>query len=150
MKAIIIGAGGRGMGYSNWACENRDKIQIVNMEFEDGITAVFSMCGFTPETSRTIKIMGTKGQIRATMHENIIEVTDFAEYKKRVINLNVAEGREGHGGGDSGLLQAFCEYIDYDKDNIGISSLRVTAENHMISFAAEESRVSGGKLVELK
>ncbi|MBR2884319.1 MAG: hypothetical protein IKB93_05945 [Clostridia bacterium] len=150
MKAIIIGAGGRGMGYSNWACENRDKIQIVNMEFEDGITAVFSMCGFTPETSRTIKIMGTKGQIRATMYENIIEVTDFAEYKKRVISLNIAEGREGHGGGDSGLLKAFCEYIDYDKDNIGIASLRVTAENHMISFAAEESRVGGGKLVELK
>lgn len=123
--------------------------QIVNMQFEDDITAVFSMSAFTPETSRTIKIMGTKGQIRASMAAKVIELTDFATYTKKVINLEDLGGLAGHGGGDEGLLRAFCDYIDNDVMNIGISSLRVTAENHMISFAAEESRVGGGKLVEL-
>ena len=41
--------------------------QVVNMEFEDGATATFSMCGFTRDTNRTVQIMGTKGEIRGNM-----------------------------------------------------------------------------------
>ena len=34
--------------------------QVVNMEFEGGATAMFSMCGFTYEQERRIQIMGTR------------------------------------------------------------------------------------------
>lgn len=123
--------------------------QVVNMEFEGGATAAFSMCAFTPETSRTIKIMGTKGQIRGHLGKNVIVVTDFLTYTDREIDLGVVGGKEGHGGGDDGLMRAFCDYINNDVKSVGISDIRVTAENHMISFAAEESRVGGGKVIEL-
>ena len=38
--------------------------QVVSMQFEDDITAIFSMSSLTPDTSRSIKIMGTKGEIK--------------------------------------------------------------------------------------
>jgi predicted dehydrogenase len=57
--------------------------QTVNMEFEDGVTALFSMCSFTPEISRTIKIMGTKGQIKGTTKKKEILVSDFLTRKER-------------------------------------------------------------------
>lgn len=123
--------------------------QVVNMEFEDGVTAMFSMSAFTPETSRTIKIMGTKGQIRASMETNEITVTDFLTYTNRKADISESDGLQGHGGGDTGLMNAFCDYVDNDVKSIGISDIRVTAENHMISFAAEESRLGGGKLINL-
>ncbi|MBR2884924.1 MAG: Gfo/Idh/MocA family oxidoreductase [Clostridia bacterium] len=123
--------------------------QVVSMEFEDGITALFSMSAFTPETSRTIKIMGTKGEIRASMAVNKIEITDFLTYTTRTINLENLEGIDGHGGGDNRMIDAFCDYIDSGVKDIGITDILTTVNNHMISFMAEKSRQSGGKLVEL-
>ncbi|GHV44932.1 oxidoreductase [Clostridia bacterium] len=123
--------------------------QTVNMEFEDGITAVFSMCSFTPEISRTIKIMGTKGQIRGAIEMNNIEVTDFLTRKTRTISTAHTGGHVGHGGGDGGLMKAFSAYVGGGEVGSEISTARVSAENHMISFAAEESRLNGGKVVEL-
>src|SRR5699024_9499938 len=38
--------------------------QVVNIEFTDGATASFSMCGFTRDQTRIVQIMGTKGEIR--------------------------------------------------------------------------------------
>lgn len=123
--------------------------QTVNMEFEDGVTALFSMCSFTPETSRTIKIMGTKGQIKGNMEENNILVTGFLTRKERQVNIEIADGHIGHGGGDEGLMEAFCAYVAGEYMGGGISDIRTSADNHMICFAAEESRLNGGKVVEL-
>lgn len=146
MEALKTGPYGRCV----FQCDN-DVVdhQSVNLEFEDGVTALFSMCAFTPETSRTIKIMGTKGQIRGHMEENTIIVTDFLTYTDRVIDISQSNGLAGHGGGDTGMMEALCDYINNDVKSIGISDIRTTAENHLISFAAEESRLNGGKVVEL-
>lgn len=94
--------------------------------------------------------MGTNGQIRASMAVNRIEITDFLTYIEHVIDLTNSEGLDGHGGGDEGLMEAFCNYVNNGEKSIGISDIRTMAENHMISFAAEESRVDGEKLVKLK
>jgi len=123
--------------------------QIVNMEFEGGITAAFSMCSFTPEISRSIKIMGTKGQIRGHMEKGCITVTAFRDMKERSVNIEYTDVASGHGGGDHGLMQAFCKYIRGEYAGSGISDVRVSAASHMIAFAAEESRLGGGKVVEL-
>ena len=144
--ALRTGAYGRCV----FKCDN-DVVdhQTVNMEFEDGVTAIFSMCAFTPEISRSIKIMGTKGQIKGHMGENSIIVTDFLSQKEREIKIDDIGGHVGHGGGDVGIMQAFCEYIANGYSNTEISDVRISEENHMISFAAEESRLSGGKVLEL-
>jgi predicted dehydrogenase len=51
--------------------------QTVNMEFEDGLTAVFTMSAFTYTTERDMRIMGTKGEIFAQFDTNDIEVHNF-------------------------------------------------------------------------
>ena len=56
-----------------YACDN-DVVdhQAVALEFANGATAAFTMCGLTHEISRTIKIMGTAGEIRGHLERNEI------------------------------------------------------------------------------
>ena len=44
--------------------------QVVNLEFDNGVTASMTMCAFTNKCERIINLMGTKGQIRGNMEEN--------------------------------------------------------------------------------
>jgi len=116
--------------------------QIVSMLFENNITASFSMCAFTPDISRSIKIMGTKGQIKAHTSKKHVQVTTF-DGNDREIEI-VAVG--GHGGGDTGIMNSFCAYIN-GVDIPDISEIGISSENHMLCFAAEMSRANGGALV---
>ena len=145
-KAIEVGPYGRCV----FACDN-DVVdhQTVNMLFEDDITVIFSMSSFTPEISRSLKIMGTRGQIKAhTDAENII-VTDFITREVKEIPIADIEG--GHGGGDVGIMQSFCQYLrgEIDATSGKISEIGISAANHRLSFKAEESRLAGGKLMVL-
>ena len=117
--------------------------QVVSMEFEEGITVIFSMTAFTPETSRSIKIMGTKGQIKGhTEHDKII-VSNFMTGEDREITFS---STGGHGGGDVGIMQAFCDYVR-GGEVAGISEVQISAKNHLMCFAAEESRLNNGAMV---
>jgi len=119
--------------------------QVVNMLFEDGITVMFSMSAFTPDTSRSLKIMGTKGQLKAHTDSNDILVTDFITREERAVPVEVKEG--GHGGGDTGIMEAFYKYLRGEIGREKISEAGVSAQNHRLCFAAEESRLNGGKVV---
>ena len=120
--------------------------QVVAMEFEGGATAMFSMCAFTYDMGRSLKIMGTKGQIKAHESSDIIKVASFITRSERDVKVPRAIG--GHGGGDSGIVSAFLEYID-GKQVPSVTEIGVSAQNHSLCFAAEESRLSGGKMIEL-
>ncbi len=124
--------------------------QIVNMEFEDGITVSFTMEAFN-KGSRNIRIMGTKGEIIANMSDEYITVYEFTTRAYRKIKIAEAFADEtingGHGGGDTGIIESFYKLLCKDKDN-SISDIVTSCENHMLSFAAEESRISG-KVVDL-
>ncbi|MCL2426944.1 MAG: Gfo/Idh/MocA family oxidoreductase [Oscillospiraceae bacterium] len=120
--------------------------QVVSMEFENGVTAIFSMSSFTPDISRSIKIMGTKGQLKAHQDNEDIIISDFATRKDRVVKIKVTGG---HGGGDGGIMRAFCKYINGDDSISGITEIDISTANHMLCFAAEESRLKGGQVVEL-
>lgn len=113
--------------------------QVTIIEFEGGITATFNLCAFTGDIHRTIKIMGTEGQIIADdINKEEIEVTRFG-CEKEIIYLNQSNG--GHGGGDYGIMKDFISLI---KDGTGkaLTSADVSVESHIMAFAAEESRVT--------
>jgi predicted dehydrogenase len=120
--------------------------QVVSMLFEEEITVIFSMCAFTPDISRSVKIMGTKGQIRAHTKQKAIQVTRFDTGEENLYDI-VSEG--GHGGGDTGIMQAFCGYVR-GKDVPNISEAWISAQNHMLCFAAEESRIKNGERIILE
>ena len=120
--------------------------QVVSMLFEDDVTVIFSMSSFTPDTSRSLKIMGTKGELRAHTVRKSIEVTSFATGEIREV---IVESEGGHGGGDTGIMVSFCKYLRGEIDASDISEANISSQNHRLCFKAEESRLNGGKLMML-
>lgn len=123
--------------------------QVVNLEFENGATATFSMCGFTREQTRIVQIMGTKGEIRGKMDENTISLYNFLTKNDTVIHL--ATPTSGHGGGDEAIVRDFLNGVrNYDEQNESRSSAAASLESHLIAFSAEASRLQNGKVIEIE
>lgn len=59
--------------------------QVVNLQMENGITVTFSMCAFSATCNRTIKIMGTLGQIEGDMGKHMIYYTPLEKRQRRSI-----------------------------------------------------------------
>ncbi|MEH7381295.1 Gfo/Idh/MocA family oxidoreductase [Bacillus sp. JJ1533] len=121
--------------------------QVVNMEFEGGATATFSMCGFTREQTRIVQIMGTKGEIRGKMDENSLSIYDFLTKQETIIRLPNSIG--GHGGGDFGIIRSFIRDIQNQSQKESITSAAISLRSHIMAFAAEESRLYQGKSIQL-
>lgn len=73
--------------------------QVVQMEFENQVTASLTMCAFTAVCERTITLMGTRGQITGNMEKSIITLSDFVTGTETVIQLHAPE--KGHSGSDT-------------------------------------------------
>lgn len=112
--------------------------QVVSLEFANGVTAAFTMCAFTNEISRTIKLMGTEGELRGAMEKNIIEIRNFST--GMVEEIHIPEAQSGHNGGDDGLVSDFVNLL-----RTGRAGMKYAAddsvESHIMAFAAEKSRV---------
>ncbi len=121
--------------------------QVVNMEFENGVTVAFTMSAFTYECSRTIKLMGTKGEIRGTMERDEIEIIDFNTGKRNVIHLK--KSVYGHSGGDFGIMRNFVRMVRENEIDKGLTSATESVRSHLMAFAAEKSRVEG-KIINLQ
>jgi len=138
IEALKEGPYGRCVYY----CDN-DVVdhQTVNLEFDNGVTALFSMSAFTHTISRTIKLMGSHGEIRADMESNEIEVHSFISGDCTLYQLTPATS--GHGGGDTGIMQAFTALVAQDIPNEGKTSHKESVQSHLMALAAEESRILG-------
>lgn len=120
--------------------------QVANLSFENGATVTFSMCAFTSRIDRTLKIMGTKGELLAIMSDGIhgqdtIEIRDF-ETASNTFYYPKALG-SGHGGGDTGIMLDFVRLLRGEKTSTSLTDISVSAESHALAFAAEASRLSG-------
>ncbi|WP_219835713.1 Gfo/Idh/MocA family protein [Paenibacillus sp. R14(2021)] len=115
--------------------------QVVNFEFANEVTAMFSMSAFTEECTRTIKLMGTTGEIRGAMEKNEIEILHFGTGKREVITLGDPGGHVGHGGGDYGLMKDFLNVIRSNGHTEILTSASTSVQSHMMAFAAEQSRL---------
>ncbi|NOU88560.1 gfo/Idh/MocA family oxidoreductase [Paenibacillus sp. LMG 31460] len=113
--------------------------QVVNMEFDNGVTVAFTMSAFTFEGGRSLKLMGSNGQIRADMERNEIEITSFLTGEKELIHLESPQ--EGHGGGDEGIMEDFVRLVRQDGNAAGLTSAHVSVQSHLMAFAAEKSRL---------
>ena len=113
--------------------------QVVNMEFEEGITVAFTMSAFTVDGGRGITLMGTKGQIRGDMEKNEIEVADFLTGTRQLFKLK--DNSSGHGGGDFGIMKDFIRLINDGKSQSHISTIGASVQSHLMAFAAETSRL---------
>lgn len=145
-NALREGAYGRCV----FACDN-DVVdhQVVAMEYENGITATLTMSAFSSEMYRTVRIMGTHGEIEASQKDNVVRVTPFGG-KTEYYDINVlASDLSGHGGGDNQMMTDFFARITEGKGRLS-SSIAESVSSHMMAFAAEYSRLNGGESVEIE
>ena len=123
--------------------------QMVNLQMESGAVLSLCMSAFTSKGGRTIKVMGTLGDLWGDMDENIIRICEFGK-EPEVIDLGKIDlDASGHGGGDRGLVLSFLDYLDGKGDSGTITTLETSVESHLAALAAEESRLKGGMPVQL-
>ena len=119
------------------------------MLFENGKTAVHTMTGFTRRIYRDLKVHGTKAELYGVMEDNYIEIRTFGGGVKQ-INVDISEATLGsHNGSDYFMMEQLYKELNGEKSK-GITYLDVSLESHMMSFAAEESRLNNGKTVFIK
>ena len=139
LKALREGPYGRCV----YECDN-DVVdnQVVNMLFEGGRTAAFTMTAFA-NGGRKTRIFGTKGEIYGDSSE--IKVFNFLTRKTEISNTNASEGSilGGHGGGDGSLMESFVNAIANNDPSQILSGPEATLESHLMVFAAEKSRKAG-------
>ncbi len=120
--------------------------QVVNLEFDGGAVVSFNMCAFNAG-GRVVRIMGTEGEINAAADSSTLDYYNFRTKEHTTIEITDKEVDEsilgGHGGGDGGIVDALYKYISDGITDESTSEIDISVENHMIAFAAEQSRLSG-------
>lgn len=142
MEAIRHGQYGRCVYF----CDN-DVVdhQQLTAVFEGGTTMNFTMCAFTENCYRCCKFMGTKGEIEADMHSNLVHIRVFGQPEEIIDVKELNKTRTGHGGGDAGIVADLLELLLEDKEPTGrTSTLESSLESHFMCMAAEKSRLEGG------
>ncbi len=141
MEALKTGPYGRCV----YRCDNNvcDHMSIL-MEFDNGVTATFSLTAQTSACHRNIHIMCEDGEILADDGERRIVVTHHVSsqadtFTERVINVRT--NGSGHGGGDAGIMEDFTAVLSGEKESR--SSISRSVESHLMAFAIEQARLTG-------
>ncbi len=121
--------------------------QSITMEMENGVTVGFHMCGLNRNNYRAIHIMGTKGDITGNLEEELLVLHQFGG-KEETLRIDVRETASGHSGGDFGMLHDMFEARSQGRATL--TSLRQSLESHYMALAAEQSRLSGGAMIDLR
>jgi predicted dehydrogenase len=114
--------------------------QVTAIEFANGVTATFTLNAFSNECTRTIRLVGTEGELSGDTLSNTLTSLRFDA--DRVVPVDLSTPLSGHGGGDGGLIRDFVEHVAEGRTE-GASSARLSLMSHVMAFAAEESRTSG-------
>lgn len=123
--------------------------QVVCAEFENGITFNFAVYANSFYPFRTIRIIGTTGEINAHFEKMEIKILRFGQGmgdwggnspQPEIIYADKIDG--AHGGGDTGVIRNFLK--QYRENNLQSieHSLDIAVEGHLLAFAAEHARIS--------
>ena len=129
-----------------YRCDNNvcDHMSIL-IEFEDGITATFSLTAQTSNIHRNIHIMCEDGEIHGDELDGSIKVTYFRRNKaepERCRVIQVEQYESGHGGGDDGIMEDFTAGLK-QADSNSRSSISRSVESHLMACAIENARITG-------
>ncbi len=125
-----------------YRCDNNvcDHMSIA-MEFDNGVTATFSLTAQTSACHRSLHIMCEDGEIEAddglrriVVRRHVSSQADT--FTERIINVRT--NGSGHGGGDAGIMENFTSSQMETR-----SSISQSVESHLMACAIEQSRLSG-------
>ena len=141
MEALKTGPYGRCV----YRCDNDvcDHMSMI-LEFENGITATFSLTAQTSACHRHIHIMCEDGEIVADDETKKIIVRKHVSsqadtFEERIINIRT--NGSGPGGGDAGIMEDFTNGLL--TGGVSRSSISRSVESHLMAGALELSRKTG-------
>lgn len=118
--------------------------QVLCMEFENGVTAMFTVSAFSLENNRTIKLMGSKGEVGGCLETGEIVLKKFSDMSET--KLVIEHNGTKHSGGDSGLMEYFTKMVE-NCDNEQYKVDRWMFSAHKVAFAAERARVKKNRVI---
>ena len=126
-----------------WKCDN-DVVdhQSVIVEFENGATATHNMVGGSARSSRTIHIVGTKGEIEGCMEDGSFTIrrpNPNTEQMFEEEKVDIAVSNDMHGGGDLRLVDDFVSLISGNQPSISTTTIEDSINGHLIGFAADQA-----------
>ena len=128
-----------------YRCDNNvcDHMSMI-LEFDNGVTATFSLTAQTSPCHRDIHIMCQDGEILADDGKRQILIRKHVSspgdtFEERIINIRT--NASGHGGGDAGIMEDFTASLSAGESTR--SAISASVESHMMAFAIERSRLTG-------
>ncbi len=143
IRALQTGPWGRCV----YHCDN-DVVdhQVVQARFLNGVVATFTMSAFSMETHRTLRLMGTKAELKGDMEQGIIEIDVFSSRDHKTISIETS--KEGHSGSDELFVADFIRQVR-ENDMEGKTSIKTSLQSHFMAFAAEKSRLANGEKIDI-
>ena len=128
-----------------YRCDNNvcDHMSMI-LEFDDGVTATFSLTAQTGPCHRCVRIMCEDGEILADDGKRQILVRRHVSspndtFEERLINIRT--NASGHGGGDAGIMEDFTASLTAGSSTR--SAISASVESHLMAYALEHSRLTG-------
>jgi predicted dehydrogenase len=122
-----------------YACDN-DVVdhQVVNLEYESGCTASFTMSAFN-KGGRFIRIFGTEGELISDLDQSKLRLYSFATDSWEAIEISEYGNdiMSGHGGGDRGIMVDTLSLLRGETPTKSICDVRTSYENHITGFAED-------------
>lgn len=119
--------------------------QVVALQYATGVTATFTMTGFTPMQRRQTRLFGTHGSIDGD--GRLLRVTDFRTGVTETVDTRIEDGDghagTGHDGGDAGLVEAFLTAVAEGDPGRLSSDMATSLASHRVVWAAERARTAG-------
>ena len=129
-----------------FACDNNVyDHQLVNMTYEDNITAHLNSIAFTEKMGNNLRVYGTKGVLYTDKDEVVVEL--FGEEPQRIAVELPEGGYANHHGGDVSIVKSFIEYLQTGNMPFNLTSIDVSVRSHEIGFMAQESSENDGKVI---
>jgi predicted dehydrogenase len=136
MTALRAGPYGRCV----YECDN-DVVdhQVVNLLYETGATASFTMIGTSEPKDRQTTIYGTRGELRGD-GEKILHYDFLTAMRNEVFSHTPDARTGGHNGGDYALMKSFVAAVAHRDASLILSGPTESLETHLTVFAAERAR----------
>ena len=122
-----------------FACDN-DVVdhQVVNMEFENGATAVFTLAGCSKYGNRRTTVFGSGGELYGDGEK--LYYYSYLTGETRDIEIPPHIKSDVHGGGDYNLLESFVQAVATGDPSSIVTGAKVSLQTHLLVFKAEISR----------
>lgn len=144
MKSLKTGPYGRCV----FACDNDvADHQVVNVEFENGATAVFTLAGCSKYGDRRTTVFGSLGELYGDGESLKLHI--YRTGKTEEIVIPPPEVPDHHGGGDFNLVNTFVDAVRTRDVSHLVTGPENSLETHFLVFAAEIARKQQ-KVVDLK